>query len=137
MFDFPVKEEAKELESKNSSFVDPGLPLAMAGRAVIPPPKKQESEKDEEEAIAVGAGLEVADEAEEEESSEKSQSMSMDDEDEMDEELNAGFFAFSSRIGELSDNEYTQLQDSLNGVGQGHLLAYFDELDQDERAMLL
>lgn len=55
----------------------------------------------------------------------------------MDGELNAGFFSFSSRVGDLSDKEFAQLQDSLNGVGQGHLLAYFDELDDDERAMLL
>ena len=62
----PVPEETKNNTSHNSSFVDPGKPLAMAGRATMPAKRRDSDDEDDQNAILVGAAL--ADEAPEVES---------------------------------------------------------------------
>ena len=38
------------------------------------------------------------------------------------------FANYMLQNGELTDEQFEQLSESLGNVGQGHLLAYFDEL---------
>ena len=58
------------------------------------------------------------------------------DSDEEDEPQ--GMFAnFVLQDGELTDEQFDQLSESLGKVGQGHLLAYFDELTAAQKAALL
>lgn len=94
------------------------------------PKSRGKTESPEKEVAVLGAALagELSDDFSD---SEQSMGSSGDDEPQ-------GLFSnFVLQDGELTDEQFNQLNESLGNVGQAHILAYFDELSPVEKAALL